>query len=97
MNAAITTDTILTHWPWIIAAWFLVGFVTMMPSPEKTGPTSSFWYRWLYGGLHMTIGALPRLIVTLFPQYSKFIPGGSNGTTQAVAASNSAVVDSGLK
>ena len=80
-----TTDTILAHWPWIIAAWVLVGLVTGMPSPGKDGPTSSWWYRWLYGSLHLTIGAIPRIIATLFPQYSKLIPGmngGTNGTSK---------------
>lgn len=77
MNLATTSDSILSHWPWIVAAYFLVSAVQALPSPNQA---SAAWYKWVFGTMHLTVGALPRLIVTLFPQYSKFIPGGTNGS-----------------
>jgi hypothetical protein len=68
-------DTILAHWKTLLLIWLGINFVLAMPSPKDTGPTSSWWYHWLFTATHSIAGALPRLAATLFPQLAKFIPG----------------------
>ena len=40
-----------------------------MPTPNGTGPTSTWWYRWAFNVAH-SITNLPRLLATTFPQVS---------------------------
>lgn len=71
------TDNILAHWKMLLLIWVGINFVFGMPSPK---PESPAWYKWLFASLHGIAGGIPRIIITLFPQYSKLIPGGTNGT-----------------
>jgi hypothetical protein len=64
-------------WEWIAArrheieivgaCWFAVQMAAGMPTPNGSGPTSSWWYRWLFNIAH-SITNLPRLLSTTFPQ-----------------------------
>ncbi|MFZ0787147.1 MAG: hypothetical protein WAN97_17680 [Candidatus Acidiferrales bacterium] len=64
-------------WRWIVlhkdeielmAAWWVaVQVAAGMPTPNGTGPTSRWWYRWLFNVAH-SITNLPRLLATTFPQ-----------------------------
>jgi hypothetical protein len=64
-------------WGWIVAhkheieivgaCWFAVQVAAGMPTPNGTGPTSSWWYRWLFNIAH-SVTNLPRLLATTFPQ-----------------------------
>ena len=54
--------------------------VQTMPSPAETGPTSSWWYKWVFALLHTVGAGLPRVIYTVFPPWVKFLP--FNGATQ---------------
>lgn len=60
------TDTLLTHWKALLLGWIGLQFILGMPTPKDTGATSSWWYQWLFRGLH-GVAALPRLISTMFP------------------------------
>lgn len=66
------------HWKVFVAIWLAVGFVTAMPSPNGVGPTASWWYRWIFNGLHGTIGAIPRMMISLWPNslVSKLLTNG---------------------
>ncbi|MGO9590546.1 MAG: hypothetical protein ACLP3K_10945 [Candidatus Acidiferrales bacterium] len=64
-------------WEWIVAhkheieivgvCWFAVQMAAGMPTPNGSGPTSSWWYRWLFNIAH-SVTNLPRLLSTTFPQ-----------------------------
>lgn len=64
-------------WAWIVthkheveivgACWAAVQVAAGMPTPNGTGPASSWWYRWLFNISH-SITNLPRLLATTFPQ-----------------------------
>lgn len=69
------------HWRALLAAWFVFNAIQTMPSPTEKGPTSTVLYKWVFGLLHATAAAGPRVIYTLFPQLVKFLP--FNGATQA--------------
>lgn len=68
------------HWRAILLAWFVMNGIQTMPSPTDKGPTSSALYKWLFGFLHISAAAVPRIIYTLFPQLVKYLP--FNGQTQ---------------
>jgi hypothetical protein len=80
-------DTILSHWKSLLGIWLGINIVLGMPSPKETGPTSQWWYHWLFASLHGIAGALPRLAATLIPGLAKFVPGltevKSNGGNNA--------------
>ena len=40
-----------------------------MPSPTVTGFTSTWGYKWAFGFMHIFV-ALPRIIITMLPQYA---------------------------
>ena len=64
-------------WGWIVAhkheieivatCWFAVQVAAGMPTPNGTGPTSTWCYRWFFNVAH-SITNLPRLLATTFPQ-----------------------------
>jgi|GEM_PF-2823805 hypothetical protein len=88
-------------WAWIVAhkheieivgaCWLAVQVAAGMPTPNGSGPTSTWWYRWAFNVAH-SITNLPRLLATTFPQVSwiamlfgvkqesaNSAPGGVNG------------------
>lgn len=56
----------------LFALWLFSNVVGAMPSPNGTGATATWWYKWLFGTLHAIGGAVPRMIIQFFPQYAKF-------------------------
>ena len=64
-------------WAWIAVhkheieivgvCWVAVQVAAGMPTPNGAGPTSNWWYRWLFNISH-SITNLPRLLATTFPQ-----------------------------
>jgi hypothetical protein len=54
------------HWRGILAILIVAQIINAMPSPKETGPTSSWWYQWIFGALHALVN-LPRVLFTLFP------------------------------
>lgn len=50
------------------AVAFLAQIASAMPSPTATGFTSTWGYRWVFGAMHFFV-SLPRIIITMFPQF----------------------------
>jgi hypothetical protein len=75
----LSGESILSHWKSLIAIWVGINVIMSMPSPAATGPTSHWIYKWAFGALHSIAGGVPRIVATMFPQYSKFIPGTNGG------------------
>jgi len=81
------------HWKFLLYAYIAITVVGGMPSPQPTGPTSSWLYKWAFGSLHAVAAGVPRIVYTLFPQYVKFLPG--NGMTAPPTADAAKPQDTG--
>lgn len=69
------------HWRALLIAWLVFNGVQTMPSPQDTGPTSTWGYKWAFALLHTIAAGVPRIVYTMLPQFVKFLP--FNGQTQA--------------
>jgi hypothetical protein len=74
-------EIIREHWRILLIAYVASNAIQTMPTPGEKGPTSGPLYKWLFGFLHTSAAAIPRIIYTLFPQFVKYLP--FNGQTQA--------------
>lgn len=71
--------TILVLWAQVASA---------MPSPTLTGFRSTWFYIWAFGFMHVFV-AIPRLIITVFPQYAWiFGPDAAQKSMQATDVKN---------
>ena len=48
----------------LFIAWMLSNAASAMPTP---GPSTGAFYRWLFGFMHATFGAIPRMMATMYP------------------------------
>lgn len=93
----------------MVAVAFLAQVASTMPSPTATGFTSTWFYKWLFGAMHFFVG-IPRIIITMFPQFG-WIFGTNAGQRElqvtdkksfcidpgiSVATANQVVKDSGV-
>ena len=60
----------------IVVAWIVSNMIGAMPSP---GPNSGAFYKWAFGSLHAIFGAVPRIISTMAPAWSKYFTFGNGG------------------
>jgi hypothetical protein len=72
-------DLLINHWKALAALWFIICAVNYMPTPGSGGWTSNFLYKWAFGTTHAFVGLIPRIIMALWPQYAKFLPGNGKG------------------
>lgn len=70
----------LRHWKLLLAAYCAVTAINTMPTPNGSGPTGTWWYKWLFGMTHAAIAGLPRIIVSFFPALARFLPGYTAST-----------------
>lgn len=73
----MTLTMLAHHWKAAVVLWLIICAVNGMPSPNGTGPTSTWWYKWMFGATHLATAGVPRVIATMFPQFSKLLPGSS--------------------
>src|SRR4029077_13618310 len=65
---AWAAELLREHWRFLLISWLGINAIQTMPSPAEKGPTSSALYKWLFGFMHLSAAAVPRVIYTLFPQ-----------------------------
>ena len=61
-------------------AWLLSNLTAALPSPTQT---SSVAEKIFFSFMHATFGAVPRVIATIFPQFSKFFTFGNGNQQQS--------------
>jgi hypothetical protein len=70
-------------------AVFISQSASAMPSPTLTGQLSSPFYKWLFGTMHIFV-AIPRIIITLFPQFAWLF--GVNAANKSLQATDKAAL-----
>lgn len=84
---AATSDSFLSHWKDLIVIWLVFNFISAMPAPGTSGPTSSWVYKWLFGALNGIKGSGGRVLAVIFPEsaITKMLPSVTNTPPDAKA------------
>jgi hypothetical protein len=81
MNFSVAVNWMQAHlYTVLIISWVLSNAASAMPTPKST---SSQFYIWAFTFMHATFGAVPRIIMSMFPNtwLAKLLPGNTGGTT----------------
>lgn len=82
-----------------IAAMTAVGLLAQiastMPSPTATGFTSTWGYKWAFGVMHFFVG-IPRIIITMFPQFAWIFGTNAGQRELQVTDKKSFCIDPGI-
>lgn len=66
MDAPSIVTFLVKYWKIILMFSFVCNAISAMPSPNGSGATNTWWYKWIFGFLHSWMNMV-RVLVTIFP------------------------------